>query len=300
MINATSYTPLELLLLFTWIRKTGAEAFEAAAFPRLSHDLINNDSIKEDPTYDASRLNPDSLQELFLQLLQDELKNEATQHQQQDATPADVTLSPNSKKRKRPGSAPQLTNLHEARQHAHRLPDAEAKLWDKYKQKTAQQLWEQQEEIGRLEAEIQEIQSQQKKQQEAEADKARKSASASATPSIRLNHHPLRYPCLGRSNGNPLISRILSLNIKDRLQTMHSSLRSLASNACSNGTHNSNNSSRTCNILPNHHYSQSNKATGSSTRSSKGNSKGRQDHGKYLLHRHNQLVNLPLSCTQRL
>lgn len=184
MINATSYTPLELLLLFTWIRKTGAEAFEAAAFPRLSRDLINNDSVKEDPTYDASRLNPDSLQELFLQLLQDELKNEATQHQQ-DATPADATLSPNSKKRKRPGAAPQLTNLHEARQHAHRLPDAEAKLWDKYKQRTAQQLWEQEEEIGRLEAEIQEIQSQQKKQQEAEADKARKSASA--TPSAPLN-----------------------------------------------------------------------------------------------------------------
>ncbi|KAL1884060.1 hypothetical protein Daus18300_000169 [Diaporthe australafricana] len=192
MINATSYTPLESLLLFTWIRKTGAEAFEAAAFPKLSRDLINNVSIKEDPTYDASRLNPDSLQELFLQLLQDELKNEATLHQQQDATAADPSLSPNSKKRKRPGSAPQLTNLHEARQHAHRLPDAEAKLWAKYKQRTAQNLWEEQEELARLEAEIQQIQLQQQKQQAVEADNLRKSASATSSAPLDAAGPPNR------------------------------------------------------------------------------------------------------------
>ncbi|KKY31275.1 putative wd domain containing protein [Diaporthe ampelina] len=296
MINATSYTPLESLLLFTWIRKTGAEAFEAAAFPRLSRDLINNDSIKEDPTYDASRLNPDSLQELFLQLLQDELKNEATQHQQQDATPADASLSPNSKKRKRPGSAPQLTNLHEARQHAHRLPDAEAKLWAKYKQRTAQQLWEEQEELGRLEDEIREIQSQQQKRQAAEADKLRKSAS------IRLNHHPLRCPCLGRLSGSRLISHILYLNIKGRLRTMRNSLHNPGSNAHSNGIQKNSSSNNTCNILPNPHYSQSNKATGSNIHSSKRSSKGRLGrlgHDKSLSHR-SKLVKCHLSCTQRL
>ncbi|KAH8778604.1 hypothetical protein F5883DRAFT_407972, partial [Diaporthe sp. PMI_573] len=187
MINVTAYTPLESLLLFTWIRTIGADAFEAAAFPRLSLALINNDSIKEDPTYDASRLNPDSLQELFLQLLQDELKNEASQTQQQDAPPADASLSPNSKKRKRPSLAPQLTSLNEARQHAHRLPDAEAKLWDKYKQRSAQQLWDQEEELGRLEAEIQEIQLQQQQQQQqqqqaVEADNAARQTNGTTGP----------------------------------------------------------------------------------------------------------------------
>lgn len=194
MINLTAYTPLESLLLFTLIRQTGAEAFEAAAFPRLSHDLINNDRIKDDPTYDASRLDPDSLQELFLQLLQDELRNEATQSQQQDASPADASLSPNSKKRKRLGSAPQLTNLHEARQHAHRLPDAEAKLWAKYKERSAQQILEEQEEEDRLEAEIQELelqeqQQQQRQQQAVEAENLRNSASA--TPNAPLNQAEL-------------------------------------------------------------------------------------------------------------
>ncbi|KAJ0124815.1 hypothetical protein J7T55_006156 [Diaporthe amygdali] len=206
MINATSYTPLESLLLFTWIRRTGASAFEAAAFPRFSRDLINHNSIKEDPTYDASRLNPDSLQELFLQLLQDELKNEATLHQQ-DATSADAPLSPNSKKRKRPGAAPQLTNLHEAREYAHRLPDAESKLWAKYKQRSAQQLWEQQEELAKLEAEIQQIQLQQQQQQQqaVEADNLRNSASA--TPNAPPTETPSRPPSVAPAGDAPQAAR---------------------------------------------------------------------------------------------
>ncbi|KAF3765740.1 hypothetical protein M406DRAFT_356036, partial [Cryphonectria parasitica EP155] len=142
MVHATSYTPLESLLLFTWIRSHGPEAFEPAAFPRVSHDLINNDTIKQDPTYDASRLTPESLKELFLHLLQEELKDEATPN---EPAPADGSLSPNSRKRKRTGSAPKVTSLVEARQHVHRLPDAEAKLYAKYKQKVAQELWQEQE-----------------------------------------------------------------------------------------------------------------------------------------------------------
>lgn len=122
---------------------------------------------------------------------------------------------------------------------------------------------------------------------------------APRSPGIPLNHHPLRYPCLGRSSGSPPISLILSLNIRGRLQTMHNSLHSQASNACSNGTHSNNSNNNTCNTLPNHHYSQSNKATGSNTRSSLRSSLDRQGHGKSLLRRH-QLVNRLLSCIQRL
>lgn len=124
---------------------------------------------------------------------------------------------------------------------------------------------------------------------------------ASRSPGIRLNHQPLRYPFLDRSNGSPLISRILSLNIRDRLQTMRSSLRSPASNACRSGTH-SNHHNSTCNILPNHHFQQSNKAMGSRMGSrmgsSTGSSKGRQDHDKSWLRR-NQLASRLLSCSPR-
>lgn len=128
---------------------------------------------------------------------------------------------------------------------------------------------------------------------------------APRSPGKRLSHRPPRYPCLDRSNGSLPISRILSLNIRGPLQTMHNSLHSPASNACRNGIPNSNssNSNNTCNILPNHHYNQSNKAMGSNMRSSmdssKRSSKDRQDHDKSLLRRH-QLVNRLLSCTQRL
>lgn len=190
MINATSYTPLESLLLFTWIRTHGLDAFEAAAFPKLSQHLINHDSVKQDPTYDASRLSPDSLQELFLHLLQEELKDEAVA--QQDVAPGDTPLSPNSRKRKRPGSASHIKTLHEARQHAHRLPDAEAKLYTRYKERTARELWEQDQELRRLEEEIRQLEQQER--QAAEADNRRKSVGAAPSTAASPVREPSRPP----------------------------------------------------------------------------------------------------------
>jgi hypothetical protein len=218
MVNLTAYTPLESYLLFKWIRKTGAEAFEAVAFPKLSSVLINNSFIKDDPTYDASRLNPESLQELFLQLLQDELKNDATPNQQEDAPPADASQSPNSKKRKRPGSVPQVTNLVEARQHAHRLPDAEAKLFDKYKATSAQKLYDLQQEEEKVQAEIKELellqqqeqeqrQQEQRQKQAAEAEELRKDASAAPKAPLNQANLPRRPPSAASAGDAPKAAR---------------------------------------------------------------------------------------------
>lgn len=151
MNNANTYTPLESLLLFTWIRTHALEAFDASAFARASQELINNAAINQDPAYDASRLAPGLLQDLFLRLLQDDLKENPPQS---EPGPVDGSLSPNSKKRKRPGPPVQVTTLLEARQHVNRLPNAEAKLWAKYKQKVAEELWAEQQEERRLEEEI--------------------------------------------------------------------------------------------------------------------------------------------------
>ncbi|ROV97779.1 hypothetical protein VPNG_08627 [Cytospora leucostoma] len=174
MVNAASYTPLESLLLLTWIRSHGLDAFEATAFPKLSHDLINHDSVKQDPTYDASRLNPDSLQELFLHLLQEELKDEPVA--QHDVAPGDASLSPNSRKRKRLSLAAHIKTLHEARQHAHRLPDAEAKLYTRYKERAAREIWERDQDLRKLEEEIRQLEQQER--QAIEASNQRKSVSA--------------------------------------------------------------------------------------------------------------------------
>lgn len=202
MINATAYTPLESLLLLTWIRKHGLDAFEANAFPRLSNDLINNASIKQDPTYDVKRLTPDSLQQFFLHLLQEELKEDAAPN---DNGPVDEALSPNSRKRKRPDPPPLVTSLLEARKHAHRLPGAEAKLYVRYKQRVAEELWRQQEEERQLEEEIGRLE-----MQERLAAEARKAASAgpTLTPSLApgftrppTEHQTADMQKPGQSNG---------------------------------------------------------------------------------------------------
>lgn len=172
MNNANSYTPLESLLLFTWIRTHALEAFDTSAFGRASQDLINNAAINQDPAYDAARLTPGLLQELFLELLQEDLKDDHDQAPIEPG-PSDGPLSPNNKKRKRPAPPVQVTTLLEARQHVNRLPNAEAKLWAKYKQKIAEELWEEQQEERRLEQEIELLE-----RQERDAVSATKAASA--------------------------------------------------------------------------------------------------------------------------
>ncbi|KAK7748135.1 hypothetical protein SLS53_001389 [Cytospora paraplurivora] len=190
MVNAASYTPLESLLLLTWIRSHGLDAFEATAFPKLSHDLINHDSVKQDPTYDASRLNPDSLQELFLHILQEELKDEpVVQH---DVAPGDASLSPNSRKRKRLSLAAHIKTLHEARQHAHRLPDAEAKLYMRYKERAVREIWERDQELRKLEEEIRQLEQQER--QAIEASDQRKSVSAAPSAAASPVEEACRPP----------------------------------------------------------------------------------------------------------
>lgn len=184
MVDATSYPPLESLLLFTWIRKEGLEGFTAGAFQRASQDLINHRVVKEDDAYDPSRLTPALLEQLFLQLLNEDLKTDFT-----EPSPADPPLSPNSKKRKRAGPPVRVNSLDEAKHHIARLPNIENKLYYVYKEKFIADLWRDQQEENRLEAELRDLE-----RQEREAAEARQNRSAEASSLKEASRPPSTAP----------------------------------------------------------------------------------------------------------
>ncbi|KAK4102470.1 hypothetical protein N658DRAFT_404044, partial [Parathielavia hyrcaniae] len=119
---ATQHTPLETLLLFRGITQLG---FDDENFVRLSETLQNNQLVRNDPAYDARRLKPDTLKELFLRLLRKELRTDS------ENTPGlDGALSPASKKRRL--QSPPLLTLKDALQHHDKIDAAHAKLHDAY------------------------------------------------------------------------------------------------------------------------------------------------------------------------
>lgn len=147
MNNNAAYTPLESLLLFQSLLCHG---IEAGAFQRISNVLKDNSLIKEGATYDAGRLSPESLQELFLHLLREELKSETD-----NSDRADPGLSPNSKKRKL--QSPPLPSLKEANDHIEKVPILVNKLYARYRDYVVREIREDEERFDSLQGEIRDI-----------------------------------------------------------------------------------------------------------------------------------------------
>jgi hypothetical protein len=80
----TAHTPLECLLLFRALATYGTDD---NSFVRISELLTNNTFVKDGDTYDAGRLTADSLRELYLQLLRDELDAEEESQEDETALP---------------------------------------------------------------------------------------------------------------------------------------------------------------------------------------------------------------------
>ncbi|KAK4238834.1 hypothetical protein C8A03DRAFT_14745, partial [Achaetomium macrosporum] len=137
---ATPHTPLETLLLFRGVAHFGLD--DDSVFARIAEALQDNKLIKHGPTFDARRLSADTLRDLFLRLLREELRNgsEVTRG-------SDGALSPAARKR-RLQSPPQLT-LNDAIQHVEQIESAYAKAHDAYLRHAIEEIrhWEQQYEV---------------------------------------------------------------------------------------------------------------------------------------------------------
>ncbi|ESZ92084.1 hypothetical protein SBOR_7541 [Sclerotinia borealis F-4128] len=122
MNTTTAYTPLECLLLFQSLVAYGTDP---NSFIQISQFLTNNFLVKDGETYDAGRLSADLLEDLYLRLLREELKNDAEQDVQEENGP-----SP-SKKRKL--SSPLLPTIKDAQPYREKLPVLVERLYARYR-----------------------------------------------------------------------------------------------------------------------------------------------------------------------
>ncbi|RYP07872.1 hypothetical protein DL764_002238 [Monosporascus ibericus] len=139
--QVSSITDEELLAKYGFIN---------GAFNRISDELKSTPLVREQQTYDVVRLSPDALQELALQLLREE--------QRQEAEAADKNsggLSPNSRKRKL--QSPPLPTLEEAHKYTDRLPILVDRLYARFRENIVRGIREDEQRIEALQREIGEI-----------------------------------------------------------------------------------------------------------------------------------------------
>ncbi|KAF4622751.1 hypothetical protein G7Y89_g14275 [Cudoniella acicularis] len=143
--SATAYTPLEYLLLFQSLVVYGNRDED---FIRISDLLANNALVKDGPTYDAQRLSVDALRQLYIQLLQEELRTEEPETK-------DDAVQPGSRKRKLP--TPPIPSLKDAQQHKDKLPALVDRLYARYRDYMIQAIREDERRFALVQQEIAEI-----------------------------------------------------------------------------------------------------------------------------------------------
>ncbi len=189
-ITTAAYTPLESLLLFQALPHYG---FDPAAFAKISVLLTSNHLVKSDETYDAGRLRPDALQDLFLQLLRDELRAD------EPGANGDASPTPNSRKRKLP--TPPLPTLQDAGAYLHRIPALIESLYARYLDNIVGRIRDDEEHYDRVQREIRQLeqdeqrdleraaaeqqrQRQRQQQQQEEEEARRRAAAAKNAPPV--------------------------------------------------------------------------------------------------------------------
>ncbi|KAG6011578.1 hypothetical protein E4U54_008018 [Claviceps lovelessii] len=171
MNNPAAYTPLESLFLFQSLVTQG---LDTEAFARISESLRNNALVRSDKSFDAARLAPDALQQLFLSLLRDEVQGEtgraeATATATTDgsalalvsasasasassSSAAPASASPASRKRKL--GRPPLPSLREAYEHIDKVPLLLDRLYARYRDTVVRQIREDERRLSSIQREI--------------------------------------------------------------------------------------------------------------------------------------------------
>ncbi|GAB0133617.1 hypothetical protein EsDP_00002021 [Epichloe bromicola] len=149
MNNPAAYTPLESLFLFQSLLTHG---LDTEAFARTSESLRNNALVKSDKSFDAARLAPDALQQLFLLLLRDEVKGETGRAE----TTADGSTSPASlcASRKKKMGSPPLPSLREAYAHIDKVPVLVDRLYARYRDTIVKQVREDERRVSTIQRDI--------------------------------------------------------------------------------------------------------------------------------------------------
>lgn len=142
------HTPLESLLLFQTLHPFNADP---PSFGRISDTLKNNELLRESDSFELNRLEPDSLKGLYLRLLKEEVKSEATGNDQGGQKYG--LQNP----RKRKLSSPPLDTVDEAVQYSHLLPQLVNRLYFRYRDHAIKSIEDEERKYRSLQKEIQEI-----------------------------------------------------------------------------------------------------------------------------------------------
>ncbi|KAI8301014.1 Bromodomain-containing protein 1 [Colletotrichum sp. SAR11_59] len=138
MSHSVAHTPLETLFLFQELARTG---ITTDGFDRAAKALVKNELINTDASYDAARLTPDALRQLFLNVWTEEL-----------ATANGTTTSPNSKRRKL--NRPPVPTLKEAKQQVAEYPALVERLYARWRDSAVKSIREQEDRLIVLAGEI--------------------------------------------------------------------------------------------------------------------------------------------------
>ncbi|RFU73183.1 hypothetical protein TARUN_9080 [Trichoderma arundinaceum] len=173
MNQPAAYTPLESLFLFQSLLSHGVDS---GAFARISELLKGNALIKSGDTYDAARLSPEALQQLFLRLLRDELRGEAERADGGAGSGSDGLGSPGSRKRKL--GSPPLPTLKEVYENVDKIPVMVDRLYARYRDHTVGLIREDERKFAVLQREIQLLERSEKERL------AKVAASQNVTPTL--------------------------------------------------------------------------------------------------------------------
>ncbi|MCJ1350079.1 MAG: hypothetical protein MMC33_000060 [Icmadophila ericetorum] len=124
MTDATLHTPLEVLLFFQAIRTHGVDT---TAFSKISESLKSDEFILQSGTYDANRLGPESLRQLYIKLV----KEEAQAGIKREKTSAKVDEQVASRERKI--SPPPMHSVEATSEHLHLVPQLANRLFVDYR-----------------------------------------------------------------------------------------------------------------------------------------------------------------------
>ncbi|KAI5200524.1 Bromodomain-containing protein [Aureobasidium subglaciale] len=140
MTSLAQHTPLESLLLLHALRSDGLTAIR---FGQISEQLKSIPLVRNDPSYDSSRLDEDALKKLCLRLLKDEARNSLDQHED----------------RKRRQVSPSIATFEEAAKHTHLIPRLVHRLYTRYREGVVADIRNEEARYDALTREVKEIES---------------------------------------------------------------------------------------------------------------------------------------------
>ena len=151
----SAYTSFESLLFFQSLATSDSRP---ASFGSISTLLRNSQLVRDNVEFDADRLTPEALEDLYATLMRDGFSGDSTTVA--DTRPADISSPPNPKKRKI--SSPRPTELADGFTHATLIPEAVAHLYAKYKELVTKEIRDDEKKYSEIRAELERLQQEDK------------------------------------------------------------------------------------------------------------------------------------------